>query len=70
MQSNFQFSSPLDGLWPKIPLKNAGIRIEPPMSEPIPSGDPAAACMQPSPPEEPPTMCLKVNYNEKSRKGE
>jgi len=40
------------------------------MSEPIPSGDPAAACMQPSPPEEPPTMCLKVNYNEKSRKGE
>lgn len=56
-----QSSSPLLGLWPKIPLKNAGMRIEPPISEPIPSGDPAAACIQPSPPEEPPTICLKVD---------
>lgn len=59
-----QSSSPLLGLWPKIPLKNAGIRIEPPISEPIPSGDPAAACKQPSPPEEPPTICLKMDNDE------
>lgn len=45
-----------DGLCPKIPLKNAGIRIEPPMSEPSPKGDAAAAWMAPSPPLEPPTM--------------
>jgi len=38
------------------------MRIEPPMSEPIPSGDPAAPSKQPSPPEEPPTICLKVNH--------
>lgn len=36
------------------------MRIEPPISDPIPNGEPAAACMQPSPPEEPPTICLKI----------
>jgi len=61
---NPQSFSPLVGLWPKIPLKNAGIRIDPPISEPIPNGDPAAACIQPSPPEEPPTICLKVDNDE------
>lgn len=32
-----------DGLWPKIPLKNAGIRMEPPISDPMPHADPALA---------------------------
>lgn len=32
-----------DGLWPKIPLKNAGARIEPAKSEPMPKAEPAAA---------------------------
>jgi len=40
------------------------MRIDPPISEPIPNGDPAAACIQPSPPEEPPTICLKVDNDE------
>ena len=32
--------------------------MDPPISEPNPHGEPAAACKQPSPPEEPPTICL------------
>src|SRR5207302_800739 len=42
--------------WPNTPQKNAGTRIEPPMSEPTPNGeapDPTAAA---SPPEEPPAV--------------
>lgn len=35
-----------DGLCPKIPLKKAGIRIEPPMSEPRPNGEAAAIVLQ------------------------
>jgi hypothetical protein len=50
-------SSSLVGLWSKIPLKNANIRIEPLISEPIPNGAPAAARIQSSSPEEPPTIC-------------
>lgn len=36
-----------DGLCPKIPLKYDGIRIDPPISEPTPNGDPAAAYRSP-----------------------
>lgn len=43
-----------DGLCPKIPLKMAGIRIEPAISDPMPTGEPAAANRAPSPPLEPP----------------
>ena len=48
----------LEGLWPKMPLKKEGMRMEPPMSEPMPKAEPAAPWRQPSPPEEPPTMWL------------
>lgn len=43
-------------LWPKIPHMCAGMRIEPPMSLPTPSNDPAALISAPSPPELPPEM--------------
>lgn len=43
-------SLPVVGLWPKIPLKKAGIRMLPPMSEPTPVTEQAAARTQPSPP--------------------
>ena len=49
-------TSPGDGLWPKTPLKNAGTRIEPAMSEPRPTGDPPEPTAAPSPPEEPPAV--------------
>jgi hypothetical protein len=38
------------GLKPNIPQKCAGIRILPPISEPMPSGAPRAAINAPSPP--------------------
>lgn len=38
------------GLWPKTPLKKAGIRMLPPMSEPTPITEQAAARTPPSPP--------------------
>lgn len=44
-----------------MPLKNAGMRIEPPMSLPMPKGDAAAAWIAPSPPDDPPTIRL-VSY--------
>ena len=47
---------PGDGLWPKTPLKNAGSRIEPAMSEPRPTGEPPEPTAAPSPPEEPPAV--------------
>ena len=44
-------------LWKLIdPEKNAGIRIDPPMSAPSPQGDAPAPTIAPSPPELPPTM--------------
>ena len=49
-------TSPPVGLCPKTPLKNAGMRIDPPMSEPSPNGDAPAPTIAPSPPELPPTM--------------
>lgn len=41
---------PVVGLWPKTPLKKAGIRMLPPMSEPTPMTEQAAARTPPSPP--------------------
>lgn len=38
---------PAEGLWPNIPLKKQGMRIDPPISDPMPTGDPLAACKQP-----------------------
>ena len=42
------------GLMEKIPQKAAGTRALPPMSLPIPNGDPPAAMRHPSPPDDPP----------------
>ncbi len=42
------------GLSPAIPVADAGTRMLPPMSVPIPSGDMPAAMAALSPPEEPP----------------
>lgn len=39
-----------------MPVKQAGIRIEPPTSDPMPTTDPAAARIAPSPPVLPPTI--------------
>ena len=47
---------PGEGLRPKTPLKNAGRRIEPPMSAPRPSGEPPEPTTAPSPPDEPPAV--------------
>ncbi len=47
---------PGDGLCPKTPLKNAGTRIEPAMSDPSPTGEPPEPTAAPSPPEEPPAV--------------
>src|SRR5262249_62060235 len=47
---------PRDGLCPKTPQQNAGIRIEPPMSEPSPIGEAPLPIAAPSPPEEPPAV--------------
>lgn len=41
---------PVVGLWPKTPLKKAGMRMLPPMSEPTPMTEQAAARTLPSPP--------------------
>ncbi len=46
---------PYGGLKPTTPLAHAGIRIEPPMSEPEASVEVPAASDAPEPPEEPPT---------------
>jgi hypothetical protein len=45
---------PYAGLKPTTPLKEAGTRIEPPMSEPLASVVVPAASAAPDPPEEPP----------------
>ncbi len=45
-----------DDLWPNTPLKNAGRRIEPPMSEPRPIGAPPEPTTAPSPPDDPPAV--------------
>jgi hypothetical protein len=45
-------------LWPNTPLKNAGMRMDPPTSEPSPKRLAPEPTMAPSPPELPPTMRL------------
>ena len=52
---------PLVGLNPHSPQKWHGMRTEPPMSVPMPSGEPRAAISAPSPPEEPPAV-RRVSY--------
>ena len=47
---------PPDGLCPNTPLKKAGIRIDPPMSDPRPKGDAPLPTIAPSPPELPPEV--------------
>src|SRR5947209_19964185 len=47
-------TSPKVGLWPTIPQKHAGIRIEPPPSVPTDRGAIPAATAAPDPPLEPP----------------
>ena len=49
-------TSPADGLWPNTPQNSAGIRIEPPMSDPSPNGEPPEPTAAPSPPELPPAV--------------
>ena len=46
------------GLCPNIPLKRAGMRMDPAVSEANPITDPAAAIMLPSPPDDPPDVRL------------
>ena len=61
--------TPEEALWPKIPLKKAGIRMLPPISEPMPMTLPAPPTKLPSPPELPPTSLeiriLKLNISNK-----
>src|SRR3954468_12167095 len=45
---------PRDGLSPKRPQQDAGMRIEPPPSEPCASGSTPAATAAAAPPDEPP----------------
>ena len=45
---------PKDALWPKMPAKDAGMRIEPPPSVPMASGPRPAATAALAPPLEPP----------------
>lgn len=50
---------PGEVLCPNIPFINEGSRILPPISAPIANGTPAAATIQPAPPELPPTILVK-----------
>ena len=47
-------TAPCVGLWPTRPQNAAGMRIEPPVSEPSESGPSRAATAAPAPPDEPP----------------
>ena len=53
-------TTPGDGFMPKTPLKNAGRRIEPPMSAPSPIGEPPEPTTAPSPPDDPPAVRLAL----------
>ena len=50
---------PSDGLTPDIPQHEAGIRTEPPPSEPVARGTMPAARAAAEPPEEPPGLCSR-----------
>ena len=58
MHSRIPFELFLDivGLSPHIPQKLAGIRMEPPISDPIPNGAPPAPTKQPVPLLDPPGL--------------
>ncbi|MGB0095754.1 MAG: hypothetical protein WBP81_24835, partial [Solirubrobacteraceae bacterium] len=45
-----------EGLCPNTPQKKAGSRIEPPMSDPRPNGEPPEPTVAPSPPDDPPAV--------------
>ncbi len=49
--------SPPVGLWPTMPLKKHGLRIDPPTSTPSPIALPPAPMIAPSPPLDPPEIC-------------
>src|SRR5581483_11294756 len=51
-----QGTRPLVGLIEEMPQQWAGLRSEPPMSLPAPSGDMPEARAEPSPPDEPPAV--------------
>lgn len=48
------------GLNPNVPQHNAGMRTDPPMSVPTPSGEPRMAIRAPSPPLLPPLVRLRL----------
>lgn len=48
------------GLKPYAPQNAAGTRIEPPMSEPMPSGEHRKPAAAPSPPDEPPGVKVRL----------
>lgn len=51
---------PVVGLKPHMPQKAAGMRMLPPMSLPMPSGEPPPPMRAPSPPDEPPEVFWKL----------
>lgn len=51
---------PGEGLCPKTPLKKAGMRMLPPISEPTPITEQAAARVQPSPPRQNAKYSFKI----------
>lgn len=50
--------------YPYIPQNDAGIRIDPPISVPIPRTEPPHAIKPPSPPDEPPLKSTTEQHNE------
>src|SRR6476659_9398898 len=52
-----RLTRPLVGLKPLTPQKCAGMRIEPPVSEPSAAGTSRAATADPDPEDEPPVIC-------------
>src|ERR1044072_8292043 len=51
-----RLTRPLGGLKPDVPQKCAGMRIEPPVSEPSANGTSRAPTAEPEPDDEPPVM--------------
>jgi len=49
-QGDRQTDRPVVALCPKTPLKKAGMRMLPPISDPMPIADAAADCTHASPP--------------------
>src|SRR2546421_4419413 len=53
-----RLTRPLVGFSPVTPQKCAGMRIDPPVSEPSAAGMSRAATAEPDPDDEPPVMCV------------